>query len=157
LRPLARAVVIGSVASVASTVTLSLASHRATGSAVSGTNATSHWLWGRPAQHRRQATLRHTVPGYLIHHACSIFWALFFERATAHKPPPARMATTAAVTAAMAYVVDYHVIPSRLNPGFEQRMTGTGLLATFASFAAGLLAGRRLLDRGAGSARSGHD
>ncbi len=140
--------VIGSVASVASTLTILLASHRATGSAVSGTNATSHWLWGRSATRRRRVSLRHTVPGYVIHHGSSIFWAVFFERATARQPALERQAVSAAVTAALAYVVDYHVIPRRLNPGFEQRMSAAGLLATYASFAVGLQLGRRLLDRG---------
>lgn len=154
---LARATVTGSIASLSSTGVISLTSRHANGSAVSGTNATSHWLWGRPARHRRRSSLRHTLPGYLIHHASSLFWAVFHERATAGQTlPPARLAASTAVTAALAYVVDYHVIPSRLNPGFEQRMGAAGLLATYAGFAAGLYAGRRLLDRCPGRRTPAH-
>ena len=35
---------------------------------------------------------------------------------------PSRSATLALTTAVVAYVVDYHVVPRRLSPGFDSRM-----------------------------------
>ncbi|MBN6150844.1 hypothetical protein JR065_10865 [Xanthomonas sp. AmX2] len=41
-------------------------------------------------------------------------------------------------TAVVAYVVDYHVVPRRLSPGFDSRMRLRHLPLAYAAFAAGL-------------------
>jgi hypothetical protein len=41
-------------------------------------------------------------------------------------------------------MVDYHLVPRRLSPGFEHRIHPAGMLAVYGMFALGLfLAGRR--------------
>lgn len=70
----------------------------------------------------------HTVLGYTIHHASSLWWAGMFE-AAAHRRSPRAVAGVAAATAAVAYVVDYHVVPRRLTPGFDRHISGTGMVA----------------------------
>lgn len=131
-----RAAVSGACASLLSSAVVSWLSHHHTGSASSGTNATSQWLWGAPARRKRLPNLRHTAVGYLIHHASSVFWAGFFERAALHRP--SRSAALAVTTAVVAYVVDYHVVPRRLSPGFDRRMHPHHLPLAYAAFAAGL-------------------
>ena len=64
---------------MASTLTILLASHRATGSAVSGTNATSQWVWYPEARHVRGPSVKYTLVGYAVHHASSLFWAAGYE------------------------------------------------------------------------------
>jgi hypothetical protein len=54
--------------------------------------------------------------------------------------------------AAAAYVTDYHVVPKRLTPGWELRISPRSLLATYAVLALalplrGLLGGRRRRSR----------
>jgi hypothetical protein len=44
------------------------------------------------------------------------------------------------VVAATAYVVDYHVVPRRLTPGFELRLRGAAFAGVFATLALGLAA-----------------
>ncbi len=51
----------------------------------------------------------------------------------------------AAGVAAAAYLIDYHVIPKRLTPGFEKRLSGKSMCAIFAALAIGLAA-RDVLD-----------
>lgn len=143
-----RALVSGSVASVLSTLTLSWLCHRDGGAPASGTNATSQWLWGEPARYRDAPSLRHTLLGYAIHHASSVFWAFGFERLAGRRGRPARIAAAAGMTAAVAYAVDYHAVPRRLTPGFERHLSAGGMLATYAAFAVGLCLGSRACRQG---------
>lgn len=121
-----------------STVVLSWRSRRNTGEAATATNATSHWLWGERAMHRHRPSVRHTVPGYAIHHASSVFWGVAFERLLLNRrPTAARAATTAAAVSTLAYVVDYGLTPKRLTPGFERHLGARGMVMTYAAIAAG--------------------
>ncbi|HEX7012947.1 MAG TPA: hypothetical protein VF161_09375 [Steroidobacteraceae bacterium] len=142
---LARAIVPGSAASLLSALALSACSKVQTDSAAGGVNGPSQWIWG---ERTRRATLRHTALGYAIHHLTSIFWATLHEcvfakerrRRGTSPEDVARMCTQAAVTAASAYFVDYHVTPRRLGPGFEKHVSPGAIFVSYAAFAAGLAA-----------------
>ncbi|HRO58001.1 MAG TPA: hypothetical protein PK177_02375 [Burkholderiaceae bacterium] len=136
--PLLRAVLAGSVASLASTAAIVLSSRVETNHPASGTNATSQWLFGEHAARKNRASLKHTVSGYAIHHAMSIFWALLYER---HRRRPDRLhgcLRDAALTALLAAFVDFRMMPSRFTPGFEKRLSRKALLAVYAAYSAGL-------------------
>jgi hypothetical protein len=130
------ALVSGTAASLASTVALALSGRRELGDAAAPLNAPSQWVWGRHAKYRDGFTLRHTGVGYAIHHLASIFWAVFYEKARRGRPLQA-----AAVTSAVASVVDFRLTPRRLHPGFEKRLSRRALLGVYAAFALGLAAG----------------
>jgi hypothetical protein len=136
-RALRRALLSGTLASLTSTLAISLLGHRRTQSYASGANATSHWLWGESARRRHAADLRHTGVGYTIHHASSIWWAVGYERWRLAQP---RIPTpvAAAAVAAIAYAVDYHVVPHRLTPGFDRHLSRRSMFVTYAAFGAGL-------------------
>lgn len=152
---LGRALFSGTVASVLSTAVASLLSRRRSGAAAGATNATSHWLWGRRAYRRDRVSMRYTAIGYAIHHASSVFWACFFERALLSRRAgdgrsrsprggdqraltSGRIAATAAATTVAAYFVDYRVVPQRLTPGFESRLPLQDRALVYAAFAVGL-------------------
>lgn len=120
-------------------------SRQRTGSAAAGTNAASQWIWDRPARRARAWSWRYTAVGYVIHHASSIFWSLAHEAWRQRQPRPAL--ARAAGVATLAYVVDYHVVPARLSPGFERRIGKRGMLVTYAGFALGLYLVERLHGR----------
>ena len=128
--------VSGTVASVLSIAVATALARPRTGSAASATNAPSHWLWGEPARHRHDVTLRHTAMGYCIHHASSVFWAFAYEGLLERTRTQPWQAAPAIAAAAMT--VDYGVVPRRLSPGFEGHLSRTGLIAVYAAFAAGL-------------------
>ncbi|MCQ4163266.1 hypothetical protein [Tahibacter harae] len=131
----------GAFAALGSTLAAAALSRHFTRHAASTTNATSHWLWDRAAFRVHRVTLRHTVAGYLIHHASSVFWALFFE--AWRQRAPRRAATKAATVAVTAALVDYRVVPRRLTPGFEAHLPRGAVALVYAAFALGLLAGSR--------------
>jgi hypothetical protein len=128
------------VASIASTAVLTAACGIGGKPAVSGTNATSHWIWGRAAWYARRGDLRHTVLGYAIHHASSVFWATLFEAWNAWRPPAgsSAIAGRALGVAAVAALVDYRVVPKRLTPGFEAHLGRPAIAGVYLAFAAGL-------------------
>ncbi len=134
---LLRALGSGSAASVASTALVSLRSRQRAGTLPAGTNAASQWVWGEPARRASGWSLRHTLLGFAIHHASSVMWAAGYE-AWGRKRPSDPALLRGAGVAALAYVVDYHVVPRRLSPGFENRIGATGVAATYAAFAVGL-------------------
>ena len=133
-----RALCSGSCASLISTLFVSWFSHRRSGAPAAGTNATSHWIWPRLAHHRTGWSMRHTLTGYLIHHASSVFWATAFEALRQGSRTPQRIVALASITAATAYVVDYKVVPSRLTPGFERRLQPSDMFCIYAAFSVGL-------------------
>lgn len=135
------AVVSGSAASLASAAALSACSYLHEGSAAGGLNGPSQWLWGEAEAYTREATVRHTVAGYAIHHATATFWAVLHESVFGggrRRKPAIRHCAEAAASAATAYVVDYYLTPPRLRPGFEKHVSPKGMVAVYAAFAAGL-------------------
>lgn len=142
--------VAGSIASLLSTAVLAIAGSRQAGSPVAPTNAVSHWLWGDEALREGRPTLRHTATGYVTHHVAAVFWAglysLLYGRR--HPAPSVPQAVAGGIaTSAVAFAVDYGVVPRRLTPGFEHRLSPGAMFATYASLAAGFALGALLVKR----------
>jgi hypothetical protein len=135
---------------------VTLFSTRNDGAPASGTNAASQWVWGRKAKEQRGVSARYTLLGFAIHHASSIFWATGYELWKRDSDPPERHLAKAASISALAYLVDYHVVPSRLSPGFDRRISALGMVATYSAFAAGLCLplAHRMLRRGSRTGRA---
>ena len=136
-----RGVFSGTLAGLASAAVLAVCGQIENRRAASALNGPSQWLWGERAAHERRATLRHTVPGMMIHHLTSIGWATLHEHrfdASAQRKSALRHGIEAAGTTALAYFVDYHLTPKRLQPGFEKHLGKTSFFAVYASFGAGL-------------------
>jgi hypothetical protein len=67
-------------------------------------------------------------------------------RALRRKHDPVHDAGAAAAVAAVAWVVDYGVVPRRLRPGFEAHFSRRSMVLTYAAFAIGLFATGVLTD-----------
>lgn len=119
---------------------LALCGHAERGSAAGPINGPSQWLWGEAEAHTERTTWRHTATGLAIHHAMSIFWAAAHELActSSRVKNPTRICVVSAGIGALAYVVDYHVAPRRLRPGFRKHLGPRSLFVVYAAFAAGL-------------------
>lgn len=140
--------VAGTVATVLSTALLAVIGRREAGSAVAPVNAVSHWLWGDESLRADGADLRHTATGFLTHHLAAVFWAGLYSWLYGHRDEaktPAQAVAGGIATSAVAYVVDYHVVPKRLTPGWEHRMAPRSLAATYGSLAVGFAVGALLL------------
>ena len=136
------AMISGTVASLASTLVLSLQGRRENGTPYGPNNAISHWVWGDEAAAHDEFNLRHTVVGYTIHHASSTFWATFYEKYfSRHEEKRVGQALLGgAATAAAACFVDYQLTPRRLQPGYEMRLSRSSLFLVYVAFGLGLAA-----------------
>ena len=128
----ARVVSSGIAASLASAAAGVLCSRFENRHGTRALNAVAHiYDGGRPPAHGRGG--RNTALGFAIHTAASAWWALFFESL----PPRHRNEAGAAAVAALAYIVDYHVVHRRFRPGFEAHLSQPSLIMTYAALAAG--------------------
>lgn len=131
----------GAAASLLSTAVLAACGKKEAGSPYAPTNAVSHWVWGEEAAHRNRPSARHTLLGFLIHHASATFWAVLYEKwfgRTAARNHPAPALLTSAAMAGLACFVDYQMTPERLKPGYEKRLSKKSLLGVYAAFGLGL-------------------
>jgi hypothetical protein len=138
---LRQAVVSGAASSLLSAAVMALLGKAERGSAAGPINGPSQWIYGRSAAHRRDATLRHTLTGFLIHHVTATGWALLHERvfgARKASQTPTQRLRNAAITAAAANFVDYKLTPRRLQPGFDAQLSRKSLFAVYVAFAVGL-------------------
>ena len=147
---IARSLATGSVAGLITTAVLALRGRREAGSSVAPINATSHVFWGDEAGTINAVDAKHTVPGLLINSGAGVFWALVHALLLERLPRrgPAAAAASGAAVAGLAYVVDYHLIPRRLTPGWELRLSRKSVALGFAALGlslaiAGLTRARR--------------
>lgn len=133
----------GVTAAAATTAVILCLGHRRDQSAWAPLNAVSHIAFGDEAARHTELSARYTATGAALNAAAVISWAAVYVGAMQLLPRPswpAAVATGAGV-AALAYVVDYHVVPRRLTPGFEKRLSGQSMFAIYSTLAAGLAAG----------------
>jgi hypothetical protein len=142
-----RALTSGTLAGIATVAATALAGKRETGFYAAPLNATSHIVWGDKAAMQDKPSLKYTLTGFLLNHAAVIFWAAIYEklfgRRTTRANEPAsllRPLAGSAIVSAGAYVTDYYLVPDRLTPGFEKRLSNKSLLIFYGVLALGLAA-----------------
>ena len=120
------------LASAASALAAAVCSRAENRHAARPMNAVAHiYDGGRPPA--RDGDGRNTLIGLGIHSAASVWWALFFEAL----PRGWRDTRGATAVAAVAYLVDYHVVHRRFRPGFETHLSRSSLFAIYAALAGG--------------------
>lgn len=145
---LRQAVVAGGIASVLSSVMLVARGKRDAGTGTAPLNAPSHWLFGREALRANRPSWRHTFNGLLIHHGSSLFWGLVYSGLLHRLRKQARAEGSWAQPAlgaigitALAAWVDLRLVPERLTPGFEHRLSNKSLVLVYGAFAVGMALG----------------
>lgn len=149
-RALQDALIVGSFASLTSLAAMVLRSRAENGTPWASVNAPSHWVWGNPALREDERSLRYTALGLVIHHASAGFWGMLHEKllcSDGAAKVDARLLATAALTTSVAAWVDLRLVPHRLTPGFQRRLSPFSLLAVYALFGVGLAAGSYLVNR----------
>jgi hypothetical protein len=117
-------------------------------------NAVSHIVWGDDAMLRNGMSTKYTALGTALNTAAVATWSVVHHlvfRPDRRAPGLAPALARGAATAAVAYVVDYHLVPRRLTPGFEARLSNRSLFAIYAALAVSLALG----ERGGTTSRSG--
>jgi hypothetical protein len=131
----------GTIAALTSTIALTVCGWIERRRPAAPNNAPSQWIWGESAGYETRATLRHTVVGFAVHHAMSIFWAVLHERTfgdRAGESGPLKPIAQGLTTAAAASVVDFQLTPRRFQPGFDKHLSTASLVLVYAAFGLGL-------------------
>jgi hypothetical protein len=134
----------GKLASVVTAATAAACGQVELGKPFAPINAVSHITFGDEATRQDQASLKYTLTGALLNDSACVSWAMLHEqlfgRAAREKKWPLVVAGGGAV-AALAYFTDYYLVPKRLTPGFEHRLSQRSLFLIYASMALALVAG----------------
>ena len=149
---LSRALRSGTLASLSSTVALTLCGWLQNRRPAAPNNGPSQWIWGEHAAYETRATVRETVVGYGVHHASSIFWAVLHERTFGASTVPSTPSVSIAkglTTAAVALWVDYRLTPARFRPGFDKHLSNSSIALVYAAFGLGLAADEWMRDESA--------
>ena len=147
-RVLREGIVSGTAAGLLSAAVLAITGKRDAGSSVAAINAESHWLWGDESLREDRATLKHTLAGIVTHQLSTVFWATLHallrpRQASMRSIPQAVVGGLATSVAAAA--IDYTLVPKRVTPGFEHRLSKPSMVAVFAAIAAGVALGTLLV------------
>jgi hypothetical protein len=147
-KTLREGLVSGTLAGLFSAAALLVTGRRDAGSAVAPMNAESHWLWGDESLREDRPTWRHTLTGFVTHQLSTVFWASLYAlvrggRSRPQTVPEALIGGLA--TSAAAAAIDYTLMPKRLTPGFEHRLSRGSMVGVFAAIAGGIALGALLL------------
>ena len=148
----AKEIVLDSLATGKLTTLASAAAIAACGQAelknpIAPLNAVSHIVFGEEAAQQDELSLKYTATGLLLHDAACTSWAVLHEqlvgRAVEKGNVPMAFAGGALVSA-IAYFTDYYLVPKRMTPGVEKRLSGRSLLFIYTVLAGGLAVGSLL-------------
>jgi hypothetical protein len=114
----------------ATTAASMLTSDRETGSPWAAINAICHIVDGDDVEQSQDWSPRSSLLGVFINGAAMSTWGILYEAVLAMAKVRSNP-LTGAVAAASAYVVDYHVVPKRLTPGFEKVLPPKSLLSIY--------------------------
>jgi hypothetical protein len=137
--------------SILTTAALAVAGRMEDANAVAPLNAVAHIPFGSKAFTEDAASLKYTATGTALNVTAVAGWAAVYEltfgRAARRGDTMAGVLGGPAI-AALAYAVDYYVVPKRLTPGFEERLSGRSMFGVYALLGAtlplaSLLFGRR--------------
>jgi hypothetical protein len=110
-------------------------------------NAVSHIPFGDEAAEHDEASWKYTATGALLNTAAIAGWATVHELLAGEQPRRGNVSSALAAgtaTSALAYITDYHLVPGRVTPGFELRLSGRSLLVIYTTLALGLATGSLL-------------
>ena len=129
------------ITALATTAAIALCGHLENGDAIQPLNDVSHITFGDEAFAQQGASLKYTGSGLLLTKSFTASWAVLHEILFGSYQDegnvPASVAGGAAI-AACAYVIDYHIVPKRLTPGFETHLSKRSLLAIYVVLALAL-------------------
>ena len=140
-RLISRAMRTAAPATAATTAAVAICGYWEEGEAVAPINAISHILWGDSAVKEEGTSIQYTAAGVALNTLAVTSWSLIYE---AFFGQAARKGNTSAAVlggvtvAGLAYVTDYCIVPKRLTPGFEKRLSPASMLIVYSALAASL-------------------
>ena len=126
---------------LATTLALMACGYGDEGNAWTPLNAVSHIAWGDEALEQKTFSVKYTLVGALLSVSSVGGWAALHEMlcGEAEEREQVGVSLAGAVgVAALAWLIDYKVVPRRLQPGFESRVTRRSMWLIYAVLAVAL-------------------
>jgi len=141
------ALATGKLATIATATTIAICGKAELDNPVAPINAVSHIVFGEEAAKQDQLSLKYTGTGLVLHDAACTSWAAlheqFFGSAVQKGNVPAAFVGGGLISA-IAYITDYYLVPKRLTPGVEKRLSNRSLVAIYTVLALSLAFGSLL-------------
>jgi hypothetical protein len=131
VRRFAEGAKLGAAAALTVTAAIAVAGKLENGDAWEPFNDVSHVLLGEEKSDCNGFNPQTSLLGLALNAAAMQFWAIPY-RWIFGTPGFPRSALTASAAAAIIYLIDYHLLPKRLAPGFERRLSGGSILCIYA-------------------------
>ncbi len=120
----------GMVLAAATNAVIMLASDKENGSPWAAVNAIAHIVDGDDKQQPMEYSPRESRLGIAINGTAMAAWGVLYEGALLVTKTKSRP-FTAILAATSAYVIDYKIVPKRLAPGIETRLSQQSLLLSY--------------------------
>lgn len=111
------------------------------GNAAAPLNAISHISYGDEALAQEELSLKYTGTALLLNKSANASWAALHEMLVGESQDDGNVAASlagGALIAALAYFIDFRLVPKRLTPGFEHKLSGRSLLFVYVVLALAL-------------------
>jgi hypothetical protein len=118
------------VCTLATAAAVALCGQLENGNAVAPLNAISHISYGDEALAQDDLSLKYTGTALALNKSANASWAAIHEMAVGEYQDEGNFAISlagGAVISALAYIVDFHLVPKRLTPGFEHKLSKRSL------------------------------
>lgn len=136
----------GQVCTLTTSAAVALCGQMENGKPFEPINAISHITFGDAALAQDDFSLKYTITGLMLNNSANTTWAalheMLFGTYEDEGNVPVALAGGALISA-VAYVTDFYIVPKRLTPGFEHKLSSRSLLFIYVVLALALAFGKR--------------
>jgi hypothetical protein len=123
-------ILTGAIGAAATTALLAAFGQKKEGSPWTPFNAIAHMLYGPEAAGADGFVPRETLTGLGLNATAIVTWGALYEMLAGKVAFPESLLTGAAASGVI-YLLDYHVFPPKLRPGFEKRLGNDAVVAAY--------------------------
>ncbi len=123
-------IITGLVGAATTTAVIAAYGQAKTGDPWTPFNGIAHMFFGENAANRDGFVPRETLVGLGLNGAALVTWGVLYE-AIAGKIAFPRSLLSGGLASLIIYVLDYHIFPPKLRPGFEKRLGYDSVFAAY--------------------------
>jgi len=128
-------IITGIVGAAVTTAVIAAYGKARTGDPWTPFNGIAHMLFGETAANRDGFVPRETLVGLGLNGTAIVTWGVLYEAIAGRTAFPVSLLTGSAASA-LIYLLDYHIFPPKLRPGFDKRLGSDAILAAYLFLAA---------------------
>lgn len=134
---LSQTVQTGATAAIATTAVAAICGVIEDQNPVAPINAISHIAWGDEAAEHDELSVQYTATGVALNTMAVVGWAGIYELILSQQAKRSWMNALVggAAVSGLAFITDYCLVPKRVTPGFEKRLSNRSLLAIYTALA----------------------